>query len=281
MFLAFSSLSFTLISHFVFHYVGFTSSSSNPIAKLKKGVEQSKSPIDKLKQSKLSIVKINSSKHKRRFHRIAPKLEFPNTQDDPIEIEEAKEEVSVQKEEIVFIKDESKKQDSSATFEGGHSSNDLSESEDGNFSTNQGSIRQTSVTLLPSVPSTNTVPFLFFFYINFQVPYLCLSQVSPWFTLHLEAGAVSSLDLSFIDQTTPYVEPASKPPTESDVAVARSTISHLLSLNLLSLSIIQKNDFHAGMAMLQSASLEPEAGAFISGVIHRAPEHLEIGGSKN
>ena len=144
----------------------------------------------------------------------------------------------MQKEEIVFIKDESKKQDSSATFEGGHSSNDLSKSKDGHFSTNQGSIRQTPLTLLPSVPPEDTLPFLFFFYINFQVPYLCLSQVSPWFTLHLEAGAVSSLDLSFLDQTTPYVELPSRPPTESDVAVARSTISHMLSLDLLSLSII-------------------------------------------
>ena len=93
MFLAFSPLSFTLISHFVFHYVGFTSSSSKPIAKLKKGVKQSKSLVDKLKQSKLVVVKTNSSKHKWRFHRITPKLEFSNTQDDPIEIEEAEEEM--------------------------------------------------------------------------------------------------------------------------------------------------------------------------------------------
>ena len=30
--------------------------------------------------------------------------------------------------------------------------------------------------------------------------------------------------------------------------------------------------FYTAMAMLQSASLEPEAGAFIYGVIHHAPE---------
>ena len=107
MFLAFSSLTFTLISNFALCYVGFTSSSNKPIAKLKKGVAQSK-PFD-AKQSKLAVVKDNSSKPKRRFHRIAPKVEFSNTQADPIEIEEVEEKVSMQREEIVFTKDESKK----------------------------------------------------------------------------------------------------------------------------------------------------------------------------
>ena len=70
---------------------------------------------------------------------IAPKLEFSNTLDDPIEIEEAIEEGSGQREKISFIEDESKKQDTSATSEGGHSSNDLSKSKEGHFSANQGS----------------------------------------------------------------------------------------------------------------------------------------------
>ena len=84
-----------------------------------------------------------------------------------------------------------------------------------------------------------------------------------------------------MDQAAPHVEPPSRPPTELDVAVARSTISHMLSLDLLSLSSIKKIAFHTAMAVLQSASLEPEAGAFIYGVIHPAPEvfssieHLE------
>ena len=95
-----------LISHFVFCYVDFTSFSNRPIAKLKKRVEQSKSPADKHKQSKLVVVKTNSSKPKHRSHKIAPKLEFSNTQDDPIEIEEAEEEVLVQKEELFFTEDE-------------------------------------------------------------------------------------------------------------------------------------------------------------------------------
>ena len=84
-------------------------------------------------------MKNTSSKLKWRSHRIASKLEFSNTQDNPIEIEEAEDEVSMHREEIVFT-DESKKQGSLAAFKGGHSFNDLSESEDGHFSTSQGSI---------------------------------------------------------------------------------------------------------------------------------------------
>ena len=47
-----------------------------------------------------------SSKPKRRSHRIAPKLEFSNKQDDPIEIEEVEEEGLVQSEKIGFAGDE-------------------------------------------------------------------------------------------------------------------------------------------------------------------------------
>ena len=118
----------------------------------------------------------------------------------------------------------------------------------------------------------NTLPLFSFLFIHFYFPYLCISQVSPWSTLHLEEGAVPSLDLSFIDQATSHVEPPSIPPTEPDVAVPCSTISHLLSLDLLSLSTIQKDAFHAAMAVLQSASLDPEAKIFLSRVKHRAPD---------
>ena len=87
--------------------------------------------------------------------------------------------------------------------------------------------------------------------------------------MHLEARTVLSLDLSFLYQATPHIEPPSRPHTKLDVVVARSTISHLLSLDLISLSIVQKNSFQAVVAVLQSAYLEPTAGAFISRVIHR------------
>ena len=46
----------------------------------------------------------------------------------------------MQREEINFTEDESKKQDSLASSEGGLSSNDLLESKEGHFSTSQGSI---------------------------------------------------------------------------------------------------------------------------------------------
>ena len=106
-------------------------------------------------------MKDTSSKPKRRSHRIALKLEFSNTQDDLIEIEEVEEEGLVQREENGFTEDESKKRDSSTTSEGGYSSNDLSESEEGHFSTSQGSIRQTPSALLHLVSPVNTLPFLF------------------------------------------------------------------------------------------------------------------------
>ena len=127
LFLTSSSSTFILTSNFALCYTGFTSSSTNPIAKLKKGVGQPK-PI-----AKLAIVKNTSSKLKQRSHRIASKLEFSNIQDNPIDVEEAEEEVSMYREEIVFT-DESKKQGSSVAFEGGHSFNDLSESKNDHFS---------------------------------------------------------------------------------------------------------------------------------------------------
>ena len=75
-----------------------------------------------------------------------------------------------------------------------------------------------------------------------------------------------------MDQATPHVEPPSRPPTEPDVTVVHSNISHLLRLDLLSLSIIQKDAFHAAMAVLQSASLDPEVEIFLYGVTHHALE---------
>ena len=175
------------------------------------------------------------------------------------------------REEIVFT-DESKKQGSSAAFEGGRSFNDISESEDGHFSASQGSIGQTPPTLLLTIPLVNTLPLFSLIFFHFYFPYLCFSQVSPWSTLHLEAGAIPSLDLSFLNQATPHVKPPTRPPIELDVVVARSTISHLLSLDLHSISTIQKDAFHATMAVLQFASLDLEAEIFLFGVTHRVPE---------
>ena len=171
-FLASSSSTFTLTFNFALCYTGFTSSSTKPISKLKKGVGQPKPA------AKLAIVKNTSSKLKRRSHMIASKLEFSNTQDNPLDIEEAKEEVSMHREEIVFT-DESKKQGSLATFERGHSFNDLSESEDGHFSANQGSIGKILPTLLLTIPQVNTLAFISLLFIHFYFSYLCLSQVSP------------------------------------------------------------------------------------------------------
>ena len=169
LFLAYSSLSFTSTSNFALCYTGFTSFSNKPIAKLKKRVGQSKSAT-----AKLAIVKNTSSKLKRRSHIIASKLEFSNTYDNPIEIEEVEEEVSMHREEIVFT-DESKKQGSSTAFKGDHSFNDLPESKDGHFLAGQGSIRQTPQSFLLSIPKVNTLPLISLLFVHFYFPYLCLS----------------------------------------------------------------------------------------------------------
>ena len=211
---------------------------------MKKRVGQSKPHV-----AKLAIVKIVAFKLKWRSHRIASKLEFSNTQDNPIDIEEVEEEISMHREEIVFT-DESKKQGSLVAFEGGHSFNDLSKLEDDHFSVGQGSIGKTPPTLLLTIPQVNTLPIFSLIFIHFYFTYLCLSHVSSWTTLYLEARVVHSLDLSFLDQTTPHIEPPSRPHTEPDVAVAYSTISHLLNLDLLSLFTIQKDAFHAAMVVL-------------------------------
>ena len=116
-------------------------------------------------------MKNTSSKLKRRSHRIASKLEFSNTQDNPIDIKETKEEVSMHREEIVFT-DESKKQGSSTSFEGGHSFNDLSI---GHFSAGKGSIGKTPATLLLSIPQANNLPLFSLLFIHFYFPYLYLS----------------------------------------------------------------------------------------------------------
>ena len=228
--------------------------------KIEKRVGQSRPP-----PSKLGIMRNTSSKLKRISHKIASKLEFTNTQDNPIEIKEAEDEVSMHKKEIVFI-DESKKQGSSAAFEGGLSFNDLFIIERWPFFSWLGlhwSNSSNSFTFNSSGEHfTSLFPSIYLFYFC----YLCLSPVFPWSTFHLEVGAVPSLDLSFLDQPTSHVEPPSRPPTESAVVVARSTISHMLSLDLLSISIIQKDAIHETMAILKSASLDPKAKIFLYGV---------------
>ena len=96
LFLASSSSTFTLTSNIALCYIGFTFSFTKPITKLKKSVGQPKP------SAKLAKVKNTSSKLKQRSHRIASKLEFSNTHDNRIDIEEVEEEVSMHKEEIVL-----------------------------------------------------------------------------------------------------------------------------------------------------------------------------------
>ena len=59
-----------------------------------------------------------------------------------------------------------------------------------------------------------------------------------------------SLDLSFLDKTTLASQFSVRPPSDSDVAPACSTMSHLLRLDLLSLSTGQKDAFCAALVVL-------------------------------
>ena len=72
-----------------------------------------------------------------------------------------------------------------------------------------------------------------------------------------------SLDMSFLDQTTPTPQSSMHPPGDSNVAAARSTVSHFLGLDLLSLSTSQKDVFYAALAMLAFASKVPQSKVFI------------------
>ena len=127
------SFDFTLTSHFDFLNVGFISSSNRPIAKLKKGVEQSKPHADKPKQSKLAVVKNTSSKPKRRSQWIASKLDFLTHKTIVYRLKKPRRRCQCKGTRLSLQRMNKKKQDSSVAFEGGHSSNNLLESEDGHF----------------------------------------------------------------------------------------------------------------------------------------------------
>ena len=70
--------------------------------------------------------------------------------------------------------------------------------------------------------------------------------------------------MSFLDHTPSIFQSLVRPPSELYVAVARSIVSHLLSLDLLSLSTNQKDAFHVALTLLASASKVPQSKVFIS-----------------
>ena len=72
------------------------------------------------------------------------------------------------------------------------------------------------------------------------------------------------LNLFLLDQTTPALNSLACPPSDSNVVVSHSTMSHFLSLDLLSLSSSQKDAFCVALAVLESTSQVPESKVFIS-----------------
>ena len=98
----------------------------------------------------------------------------------------------------------------------------------------------------------------------FSLPYIFhFLQVSSISAFQIEAEKDFLLDLSFLDQTTPTPQHLIRPPSDSDMAFARSTVSHLLGLDLLSLSTSKKDAFCATLAVLASTSKVPRSKVFI------------------
>ena len=70
------------------------------------------------------------------------------------------------------------------------------------------------------------------------------------------------LDFSFLDQTTYAPHSLACPPSDSDVVATCSTVSHLLGLDLLSLSTSHNDAFYVALVVLlvsinfQSASIQ-------------------------
>ena len=75
-------------------------------------------------------------------------------------------------------------------------------------------------------------------------------QVSPRSTFQIETETNFSLALYFLDKTTLASQFLVRPLSDSDVASACSTMSHLLGLDLLSLSTGQKDAFCAALVVL-------------------------------
>ena len=101
-------------------------------------------------------------------------------------------------------------------------------------------------------------PVFFFFALYF--PFL---QVSLRSAFQIKAKTDLSLDLSFLDKTTPAPQSLVHPSSDSDVDATHYTMSHLLGLDLLSLSTSKNDAFYATLAVLTSASKVPRSKVFI------------------
>ena len=102
--------------------------------------------------------------------------------------------------------------------------------------------------------------FFLFHFSSFSAFHFTFLQASPRSTFQIEV----KINMSFLDHTPPIFQSLVRPPSELDVVVARSIVSHLLNLDLLSLSTSQKDAFHVALALLALASKVPQSKVFIS-----------------
>ena len=89
-------------------------------------------------------------------------------------------------------------------------------------------------------------------------------QFSLRLAFNIEVKIDFSLDLSFLDQTTPTPQSLVRPLSDSDLATARSTVIYLLGLDLRYLSTNHKDVFCVTLEVLALASKVPQSKIFIS-----------------
>ena len=100
----------------------------------------------------------------------------------------------------------------------------------------------------------------------FSFPLPCVFHFSSFIEISFsnrgEDGFI--FGLVFLGPEDSYPQSSVRPPSDSDVGADHSTASHLLGLDLLSLSTSQKDAFCVALAVLASAPKAPQSKVFIS-----------------
>ena len=177
------------------------------------------------------IVEIHSNL-RRSSHRMVHRIEFSNTANDPIEVEEMGN-LSESNEQGSAFGEEAPNEEDSRDVNNALSLEDMTEDflDEKTIATREGQYEH-ALYPLPSFSLVCSSSFSFFVH-TFIFPYL-IPSISPGFTtasLSSRGKDRHPLGLVFLDQSTPALQSLVRPPSDSDVATARSTMSHLLSLD--------------------------------------------------
>ena len=224
--------------------------------------EKKTTPSSRPKKPKLFEDVRNSSNLRRLSRTAIHQFDFSKTIDDPIEVEEVKDPFEDSEQGSTYgvetLSEDDSQDTSSAPDEKKMVEGSLNERA---TTIGEGQYEHISRSTPSSVcfsPSYFSCIFLFLCLIFYILP------VSPRLAFQIEAEMDLSLDLSFLDQTTPAPQSSVCPPSDLDVVATRSIVRHLLGLDLLSLPVSQKDAFCAVMVVLASASKVPQSKVFIS-----------------